>query len=84
VVTTGYFRVSSTRAVEAARQRLIQEPYQSPTRILGDANRAHPPRRLSAGQSPGPDHPPHRPLGTTHHTTGRRPSRHATWGPPRN
>jgi hypothetical protein len=38
-VTTAYFRMSSTGTVEAARQRLIQEPYQSPTRVLGDANR---------------------------------------------
>ena len=36
---TDYYRMSSGHALEAARQRLISEPYQSPSRVLGHANR---------------------------------------------
>ncbi len=36
---TDYYRMSSGHALEAARQRLISKPYQSPSRVLGDANR---------------------------------------------
>jgi len=36
---TDYYRMSSGHALEAARQRLISEPYQSPSRVLGHASR---------------------------------------------
>jgi len=36
---TDYYRMGSGHALEAARQRLISEPYQSPSRVLGHANR---------------------------------------------
>jgi len=36
---TDYYRMSSGHALEAARQRLISKPYQSPSRVLSDANR---------------------------------------------
>jgi len=36
---TDYYRMSSGHALEAARQRLISQPYQSPSRVLGHASR---------------------------------------------
>ena len=36
---TSYYRMSSVLTIEAARQRLISERHQSPTRVLGYANR---------------------------------------------
>ena len=39
VVPTSYYRMSSILTIEAARQRLIGERHQSPTRVLGYANR---------------------------------------------
>ena len=50
-----YYRMSSALALETARRRLIDEPHQSPTRVLGYLNRlilrvdyhpCHPPDRI--------------------------------------
>ena len=37
--STSYYRMSSDHTIEAARQRLLREPHQSPARVLGYANR---------------------------------------------
>jgi len=38
-VPTSHYRMSSDHTIEAAQQRLADEPHQSPIRILGYANR---------------------------------------------
>jgi hypothetical protein len=38
-VPTSYYRLSGILALEAARQRLLGERHQSPTRVLGYADR---------------------------------------------
>ena len=51
-VATSYYRMSRSLAMEAARQRLISERHQSPTRALGHAN------RLILRVDHWPGHPP--------------------------